>query len=324
MDVIIYCLLSLVTGALIILGYEWFIKRKDQIQEKVVKYVYFAIALVVLTLFGVLIGALINSKGEELGSLADWVSAIGTIGAFIWGIAAITKQTNIQRALNVESKRPRFSFELTDNAPKGEIIMRPYIGLETTTDAIEERLNKDEGFLFRLYNISDNQIYSLKIILYYCYDANKVDCTKEDTKNKSKNAKSNKTKPNLKSWKNAYDFHGMFKGQSIVLIPTKFIANWEKIVIRFRSSANEIGYMSCESGKSAHYYFVKDKNTAISTTGDDKLISSNEQPIKGYDPKFVLLQASKHTYKLDRYISRENKKDTDTSESKNNTGNDKQ
>lgn len=55
MDVIIYCLLSLVTGALIILGYEWFIKRKDQIQEKVVKYVYFAIALVVLTLFGVLV-----------------------------------------------------------------------------------------------------------------------------------------------------------------------------------------------------------------------------------------------------------------------------
>lgn len=281
--------------------------------------------LIVLSLLGALIGTLIDSKGEELGSLADWVSAIGTIGAFIWGIVAITKQTNIQRALNVESKRPRFSFELMDNAQKGEIIMRPYIGLETTTDAIEERLNKDEGLLFRLYNISDNQIYSLKIILYYCYDANKVDCINENTKRKkSKNKKSGKTKPDLKYTKNAYNFHGMFKGQSIVLIPTRLIANFEKIVIRFRSSANEIGYMSCESGRGAQYYFVKDKNTAISTTGDDKLISSNEQPIKGYDPKFVLSQASKHIYKLDRDISGENKKDADTIESKNNTGNNKQ
>lgn len=65
---IIYGFLSLVVGVLLTLGLECFIEKKDQIQEKVVKHIYFTIALVVLSLFGVLIGALINSKGEELGS----------------------------------------------------------------------------------------------------------------------------------------------------------------------------------------------------------------------------------------------------------------
>lgn len=315
--------LGVVIGVIATLGIVWFVgKYKAQIREILSKYLYWILGLCFPLLTGLLIGTLISNKGEELGSWADWASAIGTVGAFIWGIIVITKQTNIQRALNVESKRPRFSFELTDNAQKGEIIMRPYIGLETTIDTIEGRLNKDEGLLFRLCNISNNQIYSLKIVLYYCYDANKVDCINKNTKNKCEKTKSNKTKPDLKSWKNAYNFHGMFKGQSIVLVPTKFIANWEKIVIRFRSSANEIGYMSCESGKSAHYYFVRDKNTEISTTGDDKMISSNEQPIKGYDPEFVLSQSSKYTYKLDRDIPEKSKQEADVSKFLNNVVND--
>lgn len=254
--IVTYCLISLVSGGLLVLGWEWLRQRKHQILEKVVKYRFFVTALIVLPLFGALLGTLINSKGEELGSLANWASAIGTVGAFIWGIVAITKQTNIQRALNVESKRPRFSFELTDSVQKGEIIMRPYIAPETTTKAIEKRLNKDEGLLFRLYNISDNQIYSLKIILYYCYDANKADYINKNTKRneyKNKKCKAKKTKSNkIKSWQNAYDFHGMFKGQSIVLIPTNYIAELKKIVIKFRSSANEIGYMSCEPGGKVH------------------------------------------------------------------------
>lgn len=80
--------------------------------------------------------------------------------------------------------------------------------------------------------------------------------------------------------------------------------------------------MSCESGKSAHYYFVRDKNTAISTTGDDKMISSNEQPIKGYDPEFVLSQSSKYTYKLDRDIPEKSKQEADVSKFLNNVVND--
>lgn len=35
--------------------------------------------------------------------------------------------------------------------------------------------------------------------------------------------------------------------------------------------------MYCVATKSTHYYFVKDKNIAISTYSDDKLISPNDK-----------------------------------------------
>jgi len=46
---------------------------------------WFCINIVILVgLFGILIGALINAKGEELGSWADWISGIGTVAALFF------------------------------------------------------------------------------------------------------------------------------------------------------------------------------------------------------------------------------------------------
>lgn len=53
---------------LITLGIEWFIRKyKNQIQIKFSKYVYWILTSIFLFLFGILIGTLINSKGEEIG-----------------------------------------------------------------------------------------------------------------------------------------------------------------------------------------------------------------------------------------------------------------
>lgn len=264
---------------LITLGIEWFIRKyKNQIQIKFSKYVYWILTSIFLFLFGILIGTLINSKGEEIGSWADWVSGIGTIGAFIWGIIAITKQTNIQRALDIESQRPQFSFERTMNIQKGELVLRPDIEGDTTPKKIKDRLNNNEGFLFRLTNISENPIYSMKVILDYNFDR-----------------------------ENVYAFHGMPKESSIVLVPTKFIKNWQEILIKFRSSAGETGYIYCMAGNSATYYFVKDKNAAVSTHGNDKLISQNDEIIQLFDEKFEDSKSSSVMFKANRSIRKEDK-----------------
>ena len=51
---------------------------------------WFCINIVILVgLFGILIGALINAKGEELGSWAAWVSGIGTVAALFFAYSEI-------------------------------------------------------------------------------------------------------------------------------------------------------------------------------------------------------------------------------------------
>lgn len=141
--------LGVIIGVLVTLGLGWFVRKyKDQIQVILSKYLYWILGLCFPLLTGLLIGVLVSNKGEELGSWADWASAIGTVGAFIWGIVAITKQTNIQRALNVENKRPRFSFEQTLIIQEGEIVLRPDMGKNTTPDRIKERLNNIMKVLF--------------------------------------------------------------------------------------------------------------------------------------------------------------------------------
>ena len=110
---IIYCFISFVTGGLIVWSWKWFVKRKNQIQEKWVKYRYFVLTLIALSLLGVLIGTLINSKGEELGSWADWISAIMSFVAILVVFWQMNRELQNERAINMETKRPRFSVERT-------------------------------------------------------------------------------------------------------------------------------------------------------------------------------------------------------------------
>lgn len=103
---------------------------------------------------------------------------------------------------------------------------------------------------------------------------------------------------------NMYAFHGMPKESSIVLVPTKFIKNWQEILVKFRSSTGETGYMYCMAGNSATYYFVKDKNAAVSTYGNDKLISPNDEIIQLFDEEIEESKSSSVMFKVNETIKK--------------------
>lgn len=63
--------------------------------------------------------------------------------------------------------------------------------------------------------------------------------------------------------------------------------------------------MYCMAGNSTTYYFVKDKNIAVSTYGNDKLTSSNDEIIQGFDEKFEDSKSSSVMFKADRIIRKE-------------------
>lgn len=192
---------------------------------------------------------------KDHGSVADWVSSLATAGAFLWGVYAINKQTDIQRALNIENQRLRFSFERSDNIREGDIVLRSNSLEESTSKGIQKRLNKTKRFLFRLKNISNNQIYSVKIILKHDQQIDR------------------------------YVYHGLSKGGSVILIPSKFIKKYEEIMIKFGCSANEVGYMQNKINEQTEYYFVKGDNRAFSKYSNDYLFnlkqaSQFDQPFK--------------------------------------------
>lgn len=288
--------LGIVIGVLATLGIVWFARKyKDQIRKILSKYLYWIFGICFPLLTGLLIGTLISNKGEELGSCADWASAVGTVGAFIWGIIVITKQTNIQRAMNIEDKRPRFSFDPTEVILKNDLILLP--NRMMTSKILQTGLDENEGVLFRISNITENPIYSLKIILYY------DDITNVRKRREIKNKK-NEDEKDIKPKKQTYIIYGMPKEKTVVLVPKKLIKKWQEIFIKFHSSANEIGYMRCKSGQSVKYYFVKNKNNAISATGDDQMISSTDQVVKDFDEAFLGSHPSALFSKMNKTIKK--------------------
>ena len=288
--------LGIVIGVLATLGIVWFARKyKDQIRKIISKYLYWIFGICFPLLTGLLVGTLISNKGEELGSWADWASAVGTVGAFIWGIIVITKQTNIQRAMNIEDKRPRFSFDPTEVILKNDLILLP--NRMMTSKILQTGLDENEGVLFRISNITENPIYSLKIILYY------DDITNVRKRQKIKNKK-NEDEKDIKPKKQTYIIYGVPKEKTVVLVPKKLIKKWQEIFIKFHSSANEIGYMRCKSGQSVKYYFVKNKNNAISATGDDQMILSTDQVVKDFDEAFLGSHPSALFSKMNKTIKK--------------------
>lgn len=67
--------------------------------------------------------------------------------------------------MNIEDKRPRFSFNPTEVILKNDLILLP--NRMMTSEILQAGLDENEGVLFRISNITDNTIYYLKIILYY-------------------------------------------------------------------------------------------------------------------------------------------------------------
>ena len=94
--------LSMIMGAMIALGTVWVVRNKERLRTILCKYVYWIVGVCIASLFGILLGVLINCKAEELGSWADWMSGIATSLALIFTYAEIrNSREQIVKSINL-------------------------------------------------------------------------------------------------------------------------------------------------------------------------------------------------------------------------------
>lgn len=210
---------------------------------------------------------------NKYGTLAEWISGVGTIGAFLVVFWQIKKEADIQRAMEVESHRPRFavSVMLASEITPGNTV---FIGSREAIDKLKEKLremekaneymdrpnptntflnftNDDRNYAV-LKNISKNNIYSIAVEIKYLKDKS--------------------------SESQIIEYSGIRPYENIVLLTDNDL--WgennkcESIVVKFVSSANEIGFFYSESSW-YKYLYVKSKNKSVSAYGMDKMISEN-------------------------------------------------
>lgn len=195
---------------------------------------------------------------NKYGTLADWISGVGTICAFLVVFWQIKKEADIQRAMEIESHRPRFAVSVTlaSEITPGNTV---FIGSQEAIDKLKEELrgmeetnecmdrpNPTNAFLnfidhddrnyTVLKNISKNNIYSIAVEITY-------------SKDKSSESQ-------------IIEYFGIRPYENIVLLTDNDL--WgeknkcESIVVKFVSSANEIGFFDFENSW-YKYSYVKSR-----------------------------------------------------------------
>ena len=196
---------------------------------------------------------------NKYGTLADWMGGLGTIAAFLAVFWQVKKEAEIQRAMNIENQRPRFATRLIDdnNIPSKNTII---IGKNDNTSEIVNAKNNNTVMkkLLMLKNISKNNIYSITVKTEYL-------------------------KKNGETWENSFEnleYTGVRPYENIVIATDfKFLdekTEYRGMVIKFVSSANEIGFMEADkTDSSPKYYYVRLSNHNISANGEDTIIDIN-------------------------------------------------
>ena len=222
-----------------------------------IKYIAFG-------LIGALIGngmvfVFVSFFSNKYGTLADWMGGLGTIAAFLAVFWQVKKEAEIQRAMNIENQRPRFATRLIDdnNIPSKNTII---IGKNENTSEIVNAKNNNTVMkkLLMLKNISKNNIYSITVKTEYL-------------------------KKNGETWENSFEnleYTGVRPYENIVIATDfKFLdekTEYRGMVIKFVSSANEIGFMEADkTDSSPKYYYVRLSNHNISANGEDTIIDIN-------------------------------------------------
>ncbi|QYH53738.1 hypothetical protein [Liquorilactobacillus nagelii] len=247
----------------------WAIYRKG-ISIKKGMYKKIILLLLILAIFLFALTIFYNSK--DLGSLADWISAIGTISAIFSVIWQVNKQKNIESALKIIEKRPRFSV-MTTTSPLGETIVfvKNSLKKEDNGYGLKLKSKKRKDAYICIKNISDNVIYNFDLNLGY---------------------KCNKEKFKFEHW----NFKGIYPGQSVTFLPSFWFKDEnndciiKRIIIRFYSVANEIGYfevMNKEKSKKemynfdeGKYYFVEDTVKEVEELSKDTMIKKDNKLCK--------------------------------------------
>lgn len=222
-----------------------------------IKYIAFG-------LIGALIGngmvfVFVSFFSNKYGTLADWMGGLGTIAAFLAVFWQVKKEAEIQRAMNIENQRPWFATRLIDdnNIPSKNTII---IGKNDNTSEIVNAKNNNTVMkkLLMLKNISKNNIYSITVKTEYL-------------------------KKNGETWENSFEnleYTGVRPYENIVIATDfKFLdekTEYRGMVIKFVSSANEIGFMEADkTDSSPKYYYVRLSNHNISANGEDTIIDIN-------------------------------------------------
>ena len=222
-----------------------------------IKYIAFG-------LIGALIGngmvfVFVSFFSNKYGTLADWMGGLGTIAAFLAVFWQVKKEAEIQRAMNIENQRPLFATRLIDdnNIPSKNTII---IGKNDNTSEIVNAKNNNTVMkkLLMLKNISKNNIYSITVKTEYL-------------------------KKNGETWENSFEnleYTGVRPYENIVIATDfKFLdekTEYRGMVIKFVSSANEIGFMEADkTDSSPKYYYVRLSNHNISANGEDTIIDIN-------------------------------------------------
>lgn len=206
------------------------------------------------------------------GSLAEWVSGIGTLLAFFVVFWQINKQTNIQRALDIEHQRPRFAISTLLGYPSGNTIV-VYDGNSNNNINVNSTILNNQGKQYQrinIRNISDNNVYSIEVAFVYYYKSDRNNTMRE-----------------------LFNFNGLKENQNLLLFPRfesqgKFTQDLvcSDLVIRFTSSVEEVGFVEYNGYEQMfpglgigleNYYYVENKNRNVRAYGRDQMISEGSE-----------------------------------------------
>ena len=209
---------------------------------------------------------------KDTGSVADWVSGLGTIAAFGAVIWQQHRQEQITRALQIEQARPRFARMIRGQLPdKVDILANKKIRGQLLYEILQEPrqdISKARSELLTLENISKNTIYLLQILIIY-----------EDRSEQF--------------WAQ----NGMRENGVIALVPSfsdggtepsKVTKDRAKLIVRFLTPLNETGFYIYDYEKGEEkYLFLRDPyNDLVRPSKQGEMFDDDDEYVKTLNKKF--------------------------------------
>lgn len=208
---------------------------------------------------------------NDHGSIADWVSGIGTIGAIMVGFHQVKVQNQLERARIIENKRPRFDVKSASALiPKNNVL-----AFEHDASRVKEIVEDygDRYFKLQMTNISENIVYDLAVRFIYVNSEGKMQ-------------------------NDFFSFNGLKAREKLILIPTnhEYTIKPKRLIIKYTSSVGEEGfcdYNHFEKSKNffeqPNYYFVMSNNKYMSGYEIGKMISKKSKQFKklNFESKYL-------------------------------------
>lgn len=180
-------------------------------------------------------------------------------------------QIILTRAIDIENRRPRFSFATTSeptNSPKLDLPFALLFKNLLNADPVEVANSSHIPPKIFVKNISDNNLYDFEISITYHFENSK------------------------REFHELFNYSGLAKKESVMLIPDTFsdknLTNiyYDSVLTRFLTTAGERGYTVCHPTKNpgrigaAKYYFVRDQNKMVTSQAMGNMLFQNDPYLK--------------------------------------------